>query len=200
MSTSPIPFILDCDPGHDDALAIMLATASPEVELLGVTTVAGNTLMENATRNALIVLDMVNRTDTPVHSGSARPLVRELRTAASMHGDGGLDGPVPASPSRPANSTDALGFIENILSSATQPVTLVATGFIGLAAMIFGAWNPVGAFGAALIFGFSESFQQKLALINTPIPTEFLAMTPYLVTIIVVAGLVGRARPPAADG
>jgi simple sugar transport system permease protein len=74
------------------------------------------------------------------------------------------------------------------------------TGFIGLAAMIFGAWNPVGAFGAALIFGFSESFQQKLALINTPIPTEFLAMTPYLVTIIVVAGLVGRARPPAADG
>jgi simple sugar transport system permease protein len=74
------------------------------------------------------------------------------------------------------------------------------TGFIGLAAMIFGAWNPVGAFGAALIFGFSESFQQKLALINTPSPTEFLAMTPYLVTIIVVAGLVGRARPPAADG
>jgi simple sugar transport system permease protein len=74
------------------------------------------------------------------------------------------------------------------------------TGFIGLAAMIFGAWNPIGAFGAALIFGFSESMQQKLALINTPIPTEFLSMTPYLVTIIVVAGLVGRARPPAADG
>ncbi len=73
-------------------------------------------------------------------------------------------------------------------------------GFIGLAAMIFGAWNPIGAFGAALIFGFSDSLQQKLALINTPIPTEFLSMTPYLVTIIVVAGLVGRARPPAADG
>jgi pyrimidine-specific ribonucleoside hydrolase len=122
------PFILDCDPGHDDALAIMLAIASPEVDLLGVTTVAGNTLMENATRNALIVLDMVNRPDIPVHSGSARPLVRELRTAASMHGDGGLDGPVPASPSRSVSSTDAFGFIENILSSATQPVTLVATG------------------------------------------------------------------------
>ncbi len=73
-------------------------------------------------------------------------------------------------------------------------------GFIGLAAMIFGAWNPVGAFGAALIFGFSDSLQQKLALISTPIPTEFLSMTPYLVTIVVVAGLVGRARPPAADG
>lgn len=106
----------------------MLATASPEVELLGVTTVAGNTLMENATRNALIVLDMVNRPDIPVHSGSAQPLLRQLRTAASMHGDGGLDGPVPAFPSRSANSTDALGFIEKTLSFATQPVTLVATG------------------------------------------------------------------------
>lgn len=74
------------------------------------------------------------------------------------------------------------------------------TGFIGLAAMIFGAWNPIGALGAAMIFGFSESLEGKFALLDTPIPTEFLAMAPYLVTIIVVAGLVGRARPPAADG
>lgn len=74
------------------------------------------------------------------------------------------------------------------------------TGFIGLAAMIFGAWNPVGALGAALIFGFSESLEQKFALLDIPIPGEFLAMAPYLVTIVVVAGLVGRARPPAADG
>jgi simple sugar transport system permease protein len=73
-------------------------------------------------------------------------------------------------------------------------------GFIGLAAMIFGGWNPIGAFGAALIFGFSDSLQQKLSIIQTPFPTEFLAMAPYLVTIVVVAGLVGRARPPAADG
>lgn len=74
------------------------------------------------------------------------------------------------------------------------------TGFIGLAAMIFGAWNPVGALGAALIFGFAESLEQKFALLDIPIPGEFLAMAPYLVTIVVVAGLVGRARPPAADG
>jgi ABC-type uncharacterized transport system permease subunit len=73
-------------------------------------------------------------------------------------------------------------------------------GFIGLAAMIFGGWNPIGAFFAALIFGFSDSLQQKFAVLETPIPSEFLAMAPYLVTIIVVAGLVGRARPPAADG
>jgi general nucleoside transport system permease protein len=74
------------------------------------------------------------------------------------------------------------------------------TGFIGLAAMIFGAWNPIGALGAALIFGFSESLEQKFALLDIPIPGEFLSMAPYLVTIVVVAGLVGRARPPAADG
>lgn len=73
-------------------------------------------------------------------------------------------------------------------------------GFIGLAAMIFGRWHPVGALSAALIFGFADSLQQKLALLNTPIPSEFLAMAPYIATIIVVAGLIGKARPPAADG
>ena len=73
-------------------------------------------------------------------------------------------------------------------------------GFIGLAAMIFGGWNPIGAFLASLVFGFSDSLQEKFAVLESPIPTEFLGMAPYLVTIIVVAGLVGKARPPAADG
>ncbi|MBC58533.1 MAG: ABC transporter permease [Confluentimicrobium sp.] len=73
-------------------------------------------------------------------------------------------------------------------------------GYIGLAAMIFGRWHPVGALLAALIFGFADSLQQKLALLQTPIPSEFLAMAPYIATIIVVAGLIGRARAPAADG
>ncbi len=73
-------------------------------------------------------------------------------------------------------------------------------GFIGLAAMIFGRWHPVGALMAALVFGFADSLQQKLALLNTPIPSEFLAMAPYLATMVVVAGLIGKARPPAADG
>lgn len=73
-------------------------------------------------------------------------------------------------------------------------------GYIGLAAMIFGRWHPVGALAAALVFGFMDSLQQKLALLGTPIPSEFLAMAPYIATIIVVAGLVGRAKAPAADG
>ena len=73
-------------------------------------------------------------------------------------------------------------------------------GFIALAALIFGRWHPVGAFVAALVFAFSEELQTRLALLDTPIPSDFLLMTPYIVTIVVVAGLVGRSRPPAADG
>jgi simple sugar transport system permease protein len=73
-------------------------------------------------------------------------------------------------------------------------------GFIGLAAMIFGRWMPIGVLGAGLVFGFARALQQKLGIVGTPIPSEFLSMTPYLVTLIVVAGVVGKARPPAADG
>ncbi|MFQ5945015.1 MAG: ABC transporter permease [Anaerolineae bacterium] len=73
-------------------------------------------------------------------------------------------------------------------------------GFIGLAAMIFGRWRPFGALAAGLVFGFARALQQKLGILATPIPSEFIGMTPYLVTIIVVAGVVGRAIPPAADG
>jgi general nucleoside transport system permease protein len=73
-------------------------------------------------------------------------------------------------------------------------------GFIALAAMIFGRWNPIGALGAALVFGFADSLQNKLSILGVPVPSEFLLMAPYLATILVVAGLVGRARPPAADG
>ncbi len=73
-------------------------------------------------------------------------------------------------------------------------------GFIGLAAMIFGRWHPVGALAAALVFGFADSLQQKLAILRTPIPSEFLAMAPYLATMVLVAGIIGKARPPAADG
>lgn len=73
-------------------------------------------------------------------------------------------------------------------------------GFIALAAMIFGRWSPIGAFGAALVFGFAEALRSTLAILNAPIPSEILAMAPYLATILVVAGVVGRARAPAADG
>ncbi|MBT8214485.1 MAG: ABC transporter permease [Acidimicrobiia bacterium] len=73
-------------------------------------------------------------------------------------------------------------------------------GFIGLAAMIFGRWHPIGALGAALVFGFADSLKQVLGILQTGIPSEFLLMAPAIVTVVVVAGLVGKSRPPAADG
>ncbi len=88
-----------------------------------------------------------------------------------------------------------LGFVGRFDENMTA-----GRGFIGLAAMIFGRWHPIGVLAAALVFGFADTLQQKMAIIQTPIPSEFLAMAPYVVTIVVVAGLIGRARPPAADG
>jgi len=79
-------------------------------------------------------------------------------------------------------------------------VMTAGRGFIGLAAMIFGNWSPFGAFGASLIFGFADSLASKLAILRVPIPSQFLLMAPYVVTMIALAGLVGRATPPAADG
>ena len=73
-------------------------------------------------------------------------------------------------------------------------------GFIGLAAMIFGKWNPIGAFLSSLLFGFADSLQIKMQILSVPIPSAFLAMAPYIVTMIVLTGIVGRAIPPAADG
>jgi simple sugar transport system permease protein len=73
-------------------------------------------------------------------------------------------------------------------------------GFIGLAAMIFGKWNPIGAFLSSLLFGFADSLQIKMQIMSVPIPSSFLAMAPYIVTMIVLTGIVGRAIAPAADG
>ncbi|HEY4411973.1 MAG TPA: nucleoside hydrolase, partial [Gaiellaceae bacterium] len=96
MST---PIVIDCDPGHDDAIAILLALASPEVELRGIVTVAGNQTVDKTTRNALKVLELVGRADIPVVRGAAAPLKRPLRTAPHVHGESGLDGPDLPEPS-----------------------------------------------------------------------------------------------------
>ena len=124
----PIPTILDCDPGHDDAIALLLALASPELDLLGVTTTYGNQTLAKTTTNALRVLELVARTDVPVAAGAERPLQRELVVAAHVHGESGLDGPVLPEPSALPTTTNAVEFIADTLASAAEPVTIVATG------------------------------------------------------------------------
>jgi pyrimidine-specific ribonucleoside hydrolase len=117
--------VIDCDPGHDDAIAILLALASPEVELRGITTVAGNQTLDKTTRNALKVLELANRTDVPVAAGADHPLVRVLRTAANVHGESGLDGPdLPEPTTKPV-----AGHAADVLAEWLEPgVVLVPTG------------------------------------------------------------------------
>jgi simple sugar transport system permease protein len=79
-------------------------------------------------------------------------------------------------------------------------VMTAGRGFIGLAAMIFGNWMPFGAFGAGLLFGFADSLAVRMAILGSRIPSQFLLMTPYIMTMIVLAGVVGRSQMPAADG
>ena len=120
-----IPILIDCDPGHDDAMAILLALASPEVEVRGITTVGGNQTLEKTTANALKILELAGRTDIPVAAGAAGPLERTLRTAANVHGESGLDGPdLPAPTIRPV---DAHAW--ELLDELIEPgVVLVPTG------------------------------------------------------------------------
>ena len=124
----PTPIILDCDPGHDDAIALLLALGSPELELLGVTTTYGNQTLEKTTANALRVLELAGRGDVPVASGASAPLERELVVAAHVHGESGLDGPALPPPSLAPVSDDAVEWMAGAVADAPGPVTLVPTG------------------------------------------------------------------------
>jgi inosine-uridine nucleoside N-ribohydrolase len=122
--------VIDCDPGHDDAIALLLALASPEVDLVGVTTVAGNQTLEKTTANAIRVLDFAGRDDIPVAAGADRPLLREGQVAAHVHGETGLDGPNLPPPQREPLAQHAVEFLAEHVDGATLvpvgPLTNVA--------------------------------------------------------------------------
>jgi inosine-uridine nucleoside N-ribohydrolase len=120
--------LLDCDPGHDDAIALLLALASPEVELVGVTTVHGNQTLEKTTTNALKLLEFVDRTDVPVAAGADRPIRRDAFVAEYVHGASGMDGPSLPEPTTTTVDEHAVDFIARAILESTEPVTLVPTG------------------------------------------------------------------------
>jgi inosine-uridine nucleoside N-ribohydrolase len=132
-----VPVLIDCDPGHDDAMALLLALASPELELLGVTTVHGNSTLENTTANALRVLEFAGHGHVPVAAGADRPLVQEPRLAEHVHGATGLDGPDLPPPAGAPVAEHAVDFLADRLRAAGRPVTLIPTGPMTNVALLF---------------------------------------------------------------
>lgn len=125
-----LPIIIDCDPGQDDAVALFLAMSSPEeLEILGITAVAGNVPLELTQRNARMMCDIAGHTDVPVFAGCERPMVRESITAEFIHGKTGIDGVGIFEPETPLNEQHAVDFIiETLLAADEASITLVPTG------------------------------------------------------------------------
>ncbi|WP_157155283.1 nucleoside hydrolase [Diaminobutyricimonas sp. LJ205] len=125
----PTKILLDCDPGHDDAIAMLLAHGNPSVELVAVTTVMGNQTIEKVTRNALSVARVAGITGIPFAAGAHRPLVREIETAPSIHGESGLDGPELPEPALTLDSRHAVDLIiDTVMQAEPGTITLVPTG------------------------------------------------------------------------
>ena len=124
-----IKIIHDCDPGHDDAVAMLLAIGNPNLELLGVTTIGGNQNIDKVTYNARSLLTMANVHDVPVFRGCEKPIVRDLEVAASIHGETGLDGVELPGPTVPLQDKHAVQFIiDTIMENEPNTITLVPTG------------------------------------------------------------------------
>ena len=119
--------ILDCDPGHDDAVAIMLAGKHPAIDLLGITVVAGNQTLEKTARNALHVTQWLG-IDVPIYAGCGQPMIREKIVAGDIHGESGLDGPVFPPLEKKVEETHAVDFMIRTLMASDGDITVVTTG------------------------------------------------------------------------
>jgi purine nucleosidase len=127
--TKSLPIIIDTDPGQDDAVAILLALASPEFEVLGITAVAGNVPLALTEKNARKICELAGKPETRVYAGAIRPMIRPLVTAEEVHGKTGLDGPVLPDPTMPLQGQYAVDFIvETLMSRPAGTVTLCTLG------------------------------------------------------------------------
>lgn len=122
------PIIIDCDPGVDDAIALMLALRSPELAIKAITVVAGNVPLSLTQRNARQICELLDRRDVPIYAGCPRPLVRSLITAEDIHGKTGLEGATLPEPTLPLQATHAVTFLIDSLQSTPQPLTLATLG------------------------------------------------------------------------
>ncbi|MCX7344304.1 MAG: nucleoside hydrolase [Alphaproteobacteria bacterium] len=125
----PLPIIIDTDPGQDDAVAILLALASPELEVLGITAVAGNVPLALTEKNARKICELAGRPDVKVHAGAIRPMVRSLVTAEEVHGKTGLDGPVLPEPAMTLQDQHAVDYlVETLMARPAGTITLCTLG------------------------------------------------------------------------
>ena len=155
------PLIVDCDPGQDDAVALLLAMASPDAfDLLGITAVAGNVPLDRTESNARRIRDLAGRPEVPVHAGCARPMVREPASAEFIHGESGIDGADLPEPRRPAAPQHGVDFLVDTLRAAPAPVTLATLGPLTNVAMaivkcpeILGNVREIVAMGGAIGLG-----------------------------------------------
>ena len=137
-----IPVIMDCDPGHDDAIALIMAFASEKLDVRAVTTSAGNQTPEKTLNNALRILDYIG-VDVPVAQGAKRPLLRELEVAPEVHGESGLEGPeIPDAVSKPVDMT-AIDLMRKVIMESDEKITLIPTGPLTNIAMLFLAYPEV---------------------------------------------------------
>jgi inosine-uridine nucleoside N-ribohydrolase len=200
--------ILDCDPGHDDAIAIVVA--AHRCELAGITTVAGNAPLDRTTRNALVMRELLD-IDVPVHAGAARPVLAEPAAAADVHGASGLDGADLPEPSRPVDSDDAVGFLVETCRNepgtwivGVGPLTNIAMALrrapdlvdavAGISVMgggSFGNRTAVGEFNvwadpeaAAIVFGYGG----RLMMAGLDVTHQFLATPDRIERIGAVGG------------
>ena len=210
--------ILDCDPGHDDAIALMLAHGSTEIDLVAVTTVHGNQTIEKVTRNALAVARIAGITGVPFAAGAHRPLVRAAEVAEHIHGESGLDGPVLPEPTLRLDRRHAVDLIiDTVMAAEPGTITLVPTGALTNIALavrkepriaarvkevvLMGGGYHVGNWSAAAEFNigidpeaahivFNEPW--KLTMIGLDLTHQALA-TPDVVAMIAAVG-TGPAR------
>ena len=202
--------LLDCDPGHDDAMAIV--AAAHHAELVGITTVAGNAPLDRTTHNALVMRDLLDL-DVPVHAGSPRPLVAEPRAAPFVHGDSGLDGADLPAPTTPLDGSDAVGFIidtcrrlDGVWLVPVGPLTNIAVALrtapdivdriAGISLMgggTFGNRTPTAEFNlwadpeaAAIVFGYGG----PLVMAGLDVTHQFQATPARIASIGALPGLL----------
>ncbi|MCJ1244189.1 Uridine nucleosidase 1 [Trapelia coarctata] len=142
-SSASIPLWLDCDPGHDDVFAILLAAHHPHLNLLGISTVHGNASLENCTLNASRVLQAIGKADIPLYPGAAKPFCRQAVAAANIHGASGLDGTdlLPTATTPPIMTKPAIIAIRDVLLAYPKGVPwIVATGALTNIGLLFAAF------------------------------------------------------------